>query len=565
LEVNQPASGCPEETSPDWDQRAIALLSEANFMLASTLDYQETLSNIAHLAVTDFAEWCAVDVITETGDVDKVVIAHKDPAYVQWAKEFAARYPTDLSTNKGLAAVIATGESLLFSDITDEMIESASRGPEHLAEIRRIGIGSVILAALKAGGRTLGVLTLVHSQRGWFGERDLQLAKDLGRRAALALDNARLYTVAQNELRERRRVEEALRESEHRFRELADAMPVMVWISRSSEGVGFTNRYYHDYSGLGIEGRGEGGWSEVVHPDDRPVAHASYLKAIEEGTVWEQELRLRRHDGVYRWHLSRSVPIFGEDGNVLRWYGTSTDIHEQKLLSLELEERVQLRTKDLARALSEAESFNYSISHDLRAPLRAIVTTSKILLDEVADAIPAEHQRLLERQAANALRLSKLIDALLTLSRLSRAQVVSETVDLSELTKEVAVSLTSDEQGRGVEIQPDMKVTGDPSLIRTLMTVLVENALKFSSADKSVQVGQNGSVVFVKDAGVGFDTRYSDKIFQPFERLVVDEAVPGTGIGLAMADRIVSRHGGRIWAESTPGDGSTFFFDLTRS
>lgn len=549
-----------------WEGRSSRFLSEASVVLSSSLDYETTLTNIANLAVTDFAEWCSVDVLLDDGTLDKVVVAHADPDMVEWALAFAAKYPTDLNSNTGVAAVLRTGESLLVSDVTDEMIAAGVSDPDQLRDIRKIGIGSVILVALNAGGRTLGAITFVDSERGRFGDQDFQMAKDLARRAALALDNSRLYTRAQKEIQERIRVENALRESEARFRELADAMPVMVWIARPNQGVGFTNHYYHAYSGLGEEGRGEGGWATVVHPEDRPAARTSYSRSIQTNTVWEQELRLRRHDGEYRWHLSRAVPILDDEGCVLRWYGTSTDIHEQKLLSQELEKRVALRTHDLELAVEEAQSFNYAISHDLRAPLRSVVSGSEILLEELGDSLSGEHRHLLERQVANGLKLSTLLDQLLNLSRLSRTEIRRETIDLTAVAEDIADQLRKSarvpEECR-IEIQPGMRVFADPNLLPLLLHSLMENACKFSREGDLITVSQTGRTYSVSDTGIGFDMAYVDKIFMPFERLVPGDAFEGTGIGLALADRIVRRHDGKLWAVAAPGKGATFFFELS--
>src|SRR5262249_3060820 len=150
---------------------------------------------------------------------------------------------------------------------------------------------------------------------------------------------------------------------------------------------------------------------------------------------------LRRHDGEYRWHLSQAVPFRGGQEGKIRWYGTATDIHDQKLLAQDLERRVALRTEALKEALQEAESFNYAISHDLRSPLRAIVATSKMLMHDLGETLSEEHLSMLERQGSNAVRLAVLIDELLALSRYSRAEVQRQTLDMSQKALEIAEEL----------------------------------------------------------------------------------------------------------------------------
>jgi PAS domain S-box-containing protein len=543
----------------NWERRSQKLLAEAGVALAASLDYQTTLSTIANLAVTDFAEWCSVDVLTDSGELDKVVIAHADMSRVQWAQEFAAKYPTDLSSNTGVSAVLNSGESLWVSEVFEEMIARTAKNESHLADLLLIGVGSAIITALKAGDRTLGVITYIHSERGHFTCKHLELAEELSRRAALALDNARLYTQAKRELEERRRVQQELHASELRFRELADAMPVMIWVVSPDREVTFTNRHHRNYTGFGRAGIENASWEDVVHPEDSTEALATHLNAMKMGTTWEHAMRLRRHDGEYRWHLSRALPAFDKAGNLLRWFGTSTDIHEQKLLSDELEKQVQMRTRQLQEALARAETFDYSIAHDLRAPLRAIVSTSKILQKEAGDNIGDSARELLERQARNALRLSTLIDNLLQLSHLARVGLTTEVVDVSALALALVKGNSSPLK---VEVEEGLGCVGDRRQIATLLECLLDNARKFSERG-TIRVGKKGETFFVSDEGIGFDMAFASKVFLPFERLVLEGQYPGTGVGLAIAERIVTRHGGSIWIESEPQKGTTVFFQLS--
>jgi len=242
---------------------------------------------------------------------------------------------------------------------------------------------------------------------------------------------------------------------------------------------------------------------------------------------------------------------------------------EVERLNIELEERVKERTLQLQAINQEMEGFTYSVSHDLRAPLRAIVSSSMILLRDYEAQLDANARHELGRQAAAANKLAVLIDDLLKLSRLTRQEMRKEQIEVSALTREVAEELTthnSDNQCE-VSIEPGMLAVADPATLRLLLVNLLENACKFSPSGGLVEVGWTATetppVFWVKDHGVGFDMRYVDKIFLPFERLVPDHEYPGSGIGLANVKRIVERHGGRIWANSILGDGATFFFTLS--
>ncbi|RYG49077.1 PAS domain-containing protein [bacterium] len=223
-----------------------------------------------------------------------------------------------------------------------------------------------------------------------------------------------------------------------------------------------------------------------------------------------------------------------------------------------LETKVVARTRELQETVREAEGFNYSISHDLRAPLRAIAATSSILIEDLGPKLDEESRRLLNRQVENAQRLGRLIDELLRLSRLARVPVNRVSLDITRKSQEIAAEL----EGCEVEVQEGMTAEGDPDLVRTVLQNLMGNACKFTPVEGTVRVTKEGDVITVSDEGIGFDMAYAHKIFLPFERLVTDAEFPGTGIGLANVERIVRRHGGRVWAESEPGKGSRFSFTL---
>lgn len=229
-----------------------------------------------------------------------------------------------------------------------------------------------------------------------------------------------------------------------------------------------------------------------------------------------------------------------------------------------LEAKVWKRTEELEQAVREAEGFNYSISHDLRSPLRAMAATASILLEEAGPELSDEHREMLVRQADNSKRLGRLIDELLRLSRLSRVPVSRERLDMTAKSRGVIDEYRAlgDANGCRFEIQEGMTAQGDPGLVRTILHNLIGNACKFSPPGGTVRLGEKDGVFWVHDEGIGFDMQFAPKIFLPFERLVSEAQFPGTGIGLANVKRIVERHHGRVWAESAPGQGATFYFTL---
>lgn len=253
---------------------------------------------------------------------------------------------------------------------------------------------------------------------------------------------------------------------------------------------------------------------------------------------------------------------------------------EAKVRSLaeSLETRVRERTAELLAVNRELEAFAYSVSHDLRAPLRAIVGFTQAVLEDVGSVLPPAASEDLGRAIAAAHRMSRLIDGLLGLSRLTRREMQRRPVDLSALATELVADLRAAHPDRVVDVvvEEGIEVRGDPELLRIVLHNLLENAWKFTTrvARARIEVGSTTSVpvppgndegrcvLFVRENGVGFDMAYADKLFRPFHRLHAEAEFPGSGIGLASAQRIVHRHGGQIWAESAPGAGATFYFTL---
>lgn len=246
---------------------------------------------------------------------------------------------------------------------------------------------------------------------------------------------------------------------------------------------------------------------------------------------------------------------------------------EIRALNAELEERVLRRTAELTMANKELEAFSYSVSHDLRAPLRSIEGFSQIFLNEYGATIPERGCEYLERVRHNALRMGQLIDDMLELSRISRSEIHAQKIDVSALASEIAEELAAENPKRDLraDIEPGMAVVADPQLLRIVLANLLGNAWKFTLKRERAHVSMgtvidpvHGPAFFVRDNGIGFDNRYRDKLFVAFQRLHSGQEFPGTGIGLANVQRVVRRHGGEVWAEGEVGRGATFYFSVLK-
>lgn len=269
-------------------------------------------------------------------------------------------------------------------------------------------------------------------------------------------------------------------------------------------------------------------------------------------------------------------PVKDNEGEV-KWVGAvGIEITRQKEIEREirrlnqtLEQKVRDRTEELSAANEELQGFTYSVSHDLRAPLRAIIASSRFILEDYGDELDENGRQLMTKQADAAKRLAELIDDMLRYARLSRAELVKKPIDLGRLFTDITQSIGEQyEHAAKLTVSGPMSVEGDPMMLRMAMENLIDNAYKYRNRDRNLEIAlkgeaEDGRVKFMlKDNGIGFDPNYSAKLFQPFERLHRKEDYPGTGIGLANVKRVIERHGGSVEASGMPGEGATFIFTL---
>ena len=375
-----------------------------------------------------------------------------------------------------------------------------------------------------------------------------------------------------------RRTEDRLRENEERFRTATRAVSDILWTNDVEGLMHGEQAAWGAYTGQSMEEYQGYGWANAVHPEDAQPTLNAWLLAVQERRMFVFEHRLRRHDGVYRLFRIRALPIHRDDGSVREWVGVHADITERRAqleeirrLNAELEMRVRQRTAELEASNRELEAFSYSVSHDLRAPLRSIDGYSLALQEDAGPVLTAGTQAYIDRIRAGVQRMNGLIDALLQLSRVTRADIDHRDVDLSQMAAEAAESVQRHQPEHIVtlHIEPGLHAHGDFRLLQIAIHNLMSNAFKFTARTSDPQIwfssrrGPDGRIEYsVRDNGDGFDMRYAGKLFQAFQRLHGEKDFPGSGIGLATVNRIIARHGGTIRAESTPGGGASFSFTL---
>ena len=316
-------------------------------------------------------------------------------------------------------------------------------------------------------------------------------------------------------------------------------------------------------------------------PEHRHIVTRHVQDCVQHGIAYEFVLPKMTARGRRIWVRSLGEAVRDEAGNIIRIQGAFQDITELRQQELEilrlngeLEQRVQLRTAQLAEANEELEAFAYSVSHDLRSPLNTIHGFSQLLLKIDAEHISEKGKHYLNRIVVGVEQMGQLIEGLLTLAHLSREEIKSEIVDLSAMARAVLHEYQEKEPSRqaAVQIQDGLIAQGDPRLLAAVLQNLLANAWKFSAKKPAAQIvvgstpsADGETIFFVKDNGAGFDMAFAHKLFGTFERLHSPGDFVGTGIGLATVKRVIDRHGGRVWAESKPGQGATFFFTLKPS
>ncbi len=377
---------------------------------------------------------------------------------------------------------------------------------------------------------------------------------------------------------DRRRTEESLFREKQQFRLMFNAVPAMIFYKDTKNRFLLVNEAAAASMGRSVEEMEGRPCSEIIpakayelYRDDLEIIQTGKPKL---GLVEEMQLP----SGKTIWTRTDKLPEYDTMGRVVGILVFSQDISEHRdaeaeirRLNEELEQRVGVRTAELRAANQELESFAYSVSHDLRTPLRSIDGFSKLLLEEHSHELPDEARGHLGRLRGAAQRMGHLIDDLLKLTRVSRTDVRREQVDLSALARQAVEDLRRGTPGRRVDvvIEATPFAMGDPVLLATLVQNLIGNAWKFTSrtAEPRIEFGSktvsgDRTAFYVRDNGVGFDMVYADKLFGAFQRLHSQEEFEGSGIGLATVQLIIRRHAGEVWAQSAPEQGATFYFTL---
>ena len=528
-------------------------LTEVSRVLSSTLDYQETLANVARLVVPQLADWFVVDLMDASGHFELVTLAHKDPEQVRWARKLRELYPVDPAAPIGAPRVVRTGQAELYSEITDELLVATARNEEELALARQIGYSSAMIVPLISRGRTVGVVTFVATESGKrYDERDLALAEEVGRQAGVALDNARLYR--------------EVRQSRDQLDIILQGVADGIIVYDSSSRIMYANEAAARITGsasiqamLATSQPGILSRYEIIDEQGQPFPPSQLThRRVFAGEQQAQAIIGYREVGSAqpeRWSLLRSRPVFGEGGEVAM---VVTIIHD-------ITERMRLeRRKD---------EFISMASHELKTPVTSLKGFTNVLQRRLTKQGDVQAMHYLARMDAQLDKLTGLINELLDISRMQSGKLLmrTELVDLDSLILETVetVQATTSTHQLSIEGGTGVQVLGDRERLGQVFINLLTNAIKYSPEETQVIVrlfldDERYVRVGVQDFGIGIDPAHHEKIFERFYQVTDPEekTYPGLGIGLYISSEILARHEGRMWVESRKGQGSTFFVAL---
>jgi len=376
----------------------------------------------------------------------------------------------------------------------------------------------------------------------------------------------RLRVNAQEELQKRKEAQKDLRQSEQSFRQLADALPQLVWTADSEGNVDYLNQRYKEFEGFSQQADGGWNWVPAVHPEDKEATVAAWQEAFRKGETYQMEHRIHSANDSFRWHLSRAIPVHDETGRIIKWFGTATDIHDLKQAEQELKV-----AREAAEAATRAKSeFLANMSHEIRTPMTVFLGTLEHLQE--VDENP-EHRNLLQMAEKAGETLLDLISDILDFSRVEagKIEIKTEPFDVRSRVNEVVELFALAAANKGLQMEKAIAkevpaiIVGDETRLGQVLTNLVSNALKFTRQGKvrvSVRTRGDDLEFAVADTGIGIPQDKQHLLFQSFSQINSSGQRPhgGSGLGLAISKRLVELMGGEIAVRSQPGEGSVFTF-----
>ena len=550
------------------------LVADASRLLAQSLDYDRTLNQVAELAVPRLSDWCLVDLVESDGSFRRVVVRSSSPDKQWICDELLQSYAPDDKRPHLVQQVLRTRHPELVTEVTDTWVRSRARDARHLELLRAMQLTSFMAIPLVARQELLGVLTLASSNaERHYGEIDLETAEALAIHIGLAISNSRLYRGVELELGERKLAEQALRDSEGRFRTLVTATGAMVWRVAPDgraidEPAGWEQVTGQPYAELSAD---PAGWFSRVHPRDVARVEATWREAQSARRMVDLEFRLRRRDGTYRRMHTVGVPLLDEAGEVLEWIGTTIDVHDRREAEDQLHRAQRMET--VGRLVG-------GMAHETNNQMMVVLNFIDFLMR--GSNLTEEQRRDLLTVGEAAERVSGLTRQLLALSR--RQVLDTKILDLDSVvseTESVLRQTLGPEIRLSVQFEPGEKwVRADRNQLVQIIVNLALNArdaisgggeltISTRQAEQGPPGGRLGSswptgvaLLSMADTGGGIEASVLPRIFEPF---FTTKRGHGTGLGLSVVEGIVSQSGGDIWIETKQGYGTVVTVGLPLS
>lgn len=527
------------------------ILSEATRQFAaSTHDLPQLMQLIASRVAAEVGDIAGISMLEPDGELALMSMEHRDPARMSLLREFVE--PRTVPTGI-VQRVLDEGKPVRLTGA--ELLNEAQPTSEgSRAYIDRFGLAAALIVPLRLGTDPIGILGLIREAGGdQYSDAEERLAVELANRAALAIHNARMH--------------DEVRVSGERQRALADALPALVVITGANGAIQDFNAAYGEYTGLTLEQARDWQAHEMIHPEDFPPAMDVWETALASGEPMINEMRLRRHDGVYRWHVVRGMPMRSEGGIIERWVTVSVDVHDRK----EMEQERERWTEALEKANAAKDEFLGLVSHELRTPITTIFGNAQVLRRNshlVSEGDRSEALADIEREAE---RLQRIIENMLVLARVDAGNEMNiEPVRVAPLIEAVTKEHLRRYPARDVqvEIAPDIGIAAaERTYLELVLRNLLGNAEKYTPRGGTLRLSarRNGAsiMIAVRDQCGGLGEGEEEAIFGVFYRSPRSaHLAAGTGIGLAVCKRLVEAQHGTIGARTLPGEGCEIAFTI---
>lgn len=553
-------------------EESARFVADCGKMLFSATDHEAAVPGLVHLAVPRIAD-VAVMFRAEGGQLRAIAVAHVDGEMERRLTDFLAKERFSMGSETNLGRAARTGMTTIIPAVSPPMLEVLGQGRQR-EMAQALDLVSAIHVPVVVRRQLWAVFSFATTRRSGrrFSDQDRGLAEEISTRVRLAVENALLYREAQQEIGERRRAERLTRETEERFRLLVEGARdyaiflldpdgrVASWNQGAERILGFTEK---EALGMPVE--------RMFSPEDvaAGVPGQELAQAREKGSAPDERWHVRK-DGTRFWVSGHCVVLRNEDGAIRGYAKIMRDLTGWKLTEDELERRVQERTLELNEAVQELEAFSYSVSHDLRAPLRSIRGFTDLTLEEAGPRLTDDERSYLMRAQRAVTRLDELISDLLAYTKVAKTRIEREPVDVHALVGDLLREHPEFQLPRAeTEIVGALPpVMGNVAYLTQCFTNLLGNAVKFVRPGVRPHVRISGERrgdlvrLAVQDNGIGIPPEHLSRVFEMFERIHVSAGYEGTGVGLAIVRRAVQRMHGRVGVESKLGEGTTFWIEL---